>query len=141
MGNIMHKTFLILHFMGLIAGAGTALFMSVLVLRMRGASIMEKGMVNLHAFKAAILGEIGLVMLIVSGLGMAAVNPAFIAMDLFYSKMVMIALLILFLARLRRTAGRISRGEIDLAKKMPFQGAMVLILWLIVTITSVLSFG
>jgi hypothetical protein len=137
----MHKTFLVLHFLGLIAGAGTSVFMSVLAIRLRGAGDMEKALVNLHAFKATILGEIGLVLLIVSGLGMAALNPAFIGMELFYSKMVMIALLILFLAMLRRTAGRITRGEPELAAKLPFQGTMVLVLWLIVTITSVLAFG
>ena len=80
-------------------------------------------------------------LLIVSGLGMVAVTPGFIGMELFYSKMVMIALLVVFLAMLRRTAGRISRGEPELARKLPFQGTMVLVLWLIVTITSVLAFG
>ena len=117
------------------------LFMSVLAMRMRDAGGMEKGMVNLHAFKASILGEVGLVVLIVSGLGMAALMPGLISYDLFWSKMVMIALLTVFLAMLRSTAGRITRGEVNLATKMPFLGSMVLALWLIVLVTSVLAFG
>jgi hypothetical protein len=137
----MHKTFLILHFFGLIAGAGTSLFMMVLVIRMRGADDMEKGLVNLHAFKAAILGEIGLVVMIITGLGMAALTPAYIGFELFYSKMVMIALLTVFLAMLRSTTGRVLRGQTGLARKLPFQSSMVLVLWLIVIITSALAFG
>jgi hypothetical protein len=137
----MMKTFLILHFLGMTAGGGTAMFMALLGLRMHSAGGMEKGMVNLHAFKATILGEIGLVMLIVSGLAMAALNPALLAAPLYWSKMVMVVLLTVFMAILRRTAGRLSRGEMALAKKMPGLGIMVLALWLIVVITAVLAYG
>ena len=137
----MYKTLLVLHLIGMTAGGGTAMFMALLSLRMRSAGGMEKGMVNLHAFKATILGEVGLVLLIVSGLGMAAFNPALLDVPLYWSKMVMVALLTVYLAILRRTAGRITRGEIILAKKMPFLGIMVLALWLITIITATMAFG
>ena len=137
----MYKTLLALHLIGMTAGGGTAMFMALLGLRMRSASGMEKGMVILHAFKAAILGEVGLVLLIFSGLGMAALNPALLNAPLYWSKMVMVALLTVYLAILRRTAGRITRGEMALAKKMPSLGMIVLALWLIIIITATLAFG
>ena len=137
----MLKALLILHMIGLCAGVGTSMFMATLTLRLSGTPDTENMMVSQHAFKAAILGEIGLVLLIVSGLGMAALNPAFMDADLFWSKMVMVVLLTVFLALLRRTGARIHRGELHLASKMPFLGIMALVLSLVVVITSVLAFG
>ena len=135
------KLFLILHFIGLSAGVGTSLFMSLLSMRMRGAGDTEQATVYQHAFKASILGEIGLVLMIISGLAMAALNPAFIEMELFKSKMVMVALLTVFLAMLRNTGARMLRGEAALAKKIPFLSRMVLLLSLITTVIAVLAFG
>ena len=47
----MHKTFLVLHMLGLIAGAGTSVFMSVLAIRIRGTDSTDKALVNLHEMR------------------------------------------------------------------------------------------
>lgn len=136
----MYKTLLIIHFIGLAAGLGTSMFMSVLGMTMRGASGMEQGMVNLRAFKAAMLGEIGLTLLILSGLGLVGLNHGYLQAPLFWSKMVVVAVLAIFLFLLRRTGGRISRGELDLAKRMPVLGGIVLLLGLTAMVLAVLAF-
>ena len=105
----MYKLLLITHFFGLSIGAGTGIYMAALsAYAAKTADRAEAGAVMLGPGGAiSRVGSIGLVVLLLSGVGMIAVSGGAAQWGLaFWVKMALVALIIVYVANMKMLAAR-----------------------------------
>jgi uncharacterized membrane protein len=117
----MYKVLLFLHFFGISIGAGTGIYL---------LSLRQYATLNLEPAEARTLmpgvagaisriGNLGLVLLIISGLGMFYLVGSGIISTVFLVKMALIFLLVLFVLLMNRLARRVAtKGDLTAAKTM-----------------------
>lgn len=141
----MYTALLVLHFIGLALGVGTGFAQMALGIATRDMAPPERAQFMLRAFVLGKNGSIGLLLLLVSGLGMATLRGWRATMDwgggAFHAKLALVVLLIgvfgylqMLVRRARREGGGAAMGV------LPRVGQVMLLLGIAIVITAVIAF-
>lgn len=133
---------LIIHFIGLAMGLGTSfgfMFLGIAASKMEKEEARKFG---LNTFALSKMGQIGLVLLIVSGLYlMTPYWVALTAMPLLIIKLVMVTILTVLIILLATNMKKAKNGDLNAHQKtIPALGRIALITVLIIVILAVLVF-
>ena len=139
----MFDTLLFLHFIGISIGAGTGIYMMALSrhaarnLDQAEARTLMPGVANTISG----VGKLGLILLIASGITMTLIMGKSVWSGLFLTKMILVALLIVFLVVINKLARRVhvkgDRSAAQVMKKISVLGPMLAMLTIF---TAVLAF-
>jgi uncharacterized membrane protein len=138
----MRDVMLIIHFIGLAMGLGTSfgfMFLGIAASKMEKEEARKFG---LNTFALSKMGQIGLVLLIVSGLYlMTPYWVALTAMPLLIIKLVMVTILTVLIILLASNMKKAKNGDLNAHQKtIPALGRIALITVLIIVILAVLVF-
>jgi uncharacterized membrane protein len=138
----MREIMLIIHFIGLAMGLGTSfgfMFLGIAASKMEKEEARKFG---LNTFALSKMGQIGLVLLIVSGLYlMTPYWVALTAMPLLIIKLVMVTILTVLIILLATNMKKAKNGDLNAHQKtIPALGRIALITVLIIVILAVLVF-
>ena len=141
----MFDLLLVLHFIGLALGVGTSFAFMNLGIAAKDMPLPERALFFLKAFSLSKNGSIGLVLLIVSGVGMMLVKGSSVVMasggGFFQAKLILVVALIGFVGymqTLMRKARKENGGPV--MAKIPKVGRFGLMLGVAIIILAVLAF-
>lgn len=143
----MYQTLLIVHFLGLASGVGTAVVMTALGARQAGAPADDAAAFMIRAGAITpYTGGGGLVLLILSGAGMLWLSEGAMAEVgdwWFRIKLLLVLVIAIHLGLMHRQQARARRGEDAqaIAAKMSSLGFVILMTSVLTIICAVLAFG
>jgi len=139
----MFDTLLFLHFIGISIGAGTGIYMMALSrhaarnLDQAEARTLMPGVANTISG----VGKLGLILLIASGITMTLIMGKSVWSGLFLTKMILVALLIVFLVVINKLARRVHvKGDMSAAQVMKKISVLGPMLAMLTIFTAVLAF-
>ena len=139
----MFDTLLFLHFIGISIGAGTGIYMMALSrhaarnLDQAEARTLMPGVANTISG----VGKLGLILLIASGITMTLIMGKSVWSGLFMTKMILVALLIVFLVVINKLARRVHvKGDMSAAQVMKKISVLGPTLAMLTIFTAVLAF-
>lgn len=139
----MFDTLLFLHFIGISIGAGTGIYMMALSrhaarnLDQAEARTLMPGVANTISG----VGKLGLILLIASGITMTLIMGKSVWSGLFLTKMILVALLIVFLVVINKLARRVHvKGDMSAAQVMKKISVLGPTLAMLTIFTAVLAF-
>lgn len=139
----MFDTLLFLHFIGISIGAGTGIYLMALSrhaarnLDLAEARTLMPGIANTISG----VGKLGLLLLIASGITMTLLLGKNVWTGLFLAKMVLVALLIVFLVGINYLARRVqAKGDMSAAQVMKKIAMLGPMLAMLIIFTAVLAF-
>ncbi len=142
----MYDLLLILHFIGIALSVGTGFAFMALGIGTKDMALPERGAFMLRAFVIARNGSIGLVLLLLSGIGMVMIRGGFALLDqqigwAFRVKMILVLViigLVGYMESLMKKAKRNKGGPV--MAKIPKVGPVILFTALATIVCAVLSF-
>jgi uncharacterized membrane protein len=139
----MFDTLLFLHFFGISIGAGTGIYM--LALSRHAARNLEQAEVRTLmpgiANTISGVGKLGLLVLIASGMIMTLLMGKSVWSGVFLTKLILVALLIVFLIVINRLARRVQvNGDMSAARVMKKIAVLGPALGMLIIFTAVLAF-
>ena len=139
----MFDTLLFLHFIGISIGAGTGIYMMALSrhaarnMDQAEARTLMPGVANTISG----VGKLGLILLIASGITMTLIMGKSVWSGLFLTKMILVALLIVFLVVINKLARRVHvKGDMSAAQVMKKISVLGPMLAMLTIFTAVLAF-
>ncbi|MBI1424158.1 MAG: hypothetical protein GC149_11870 [Gammaproteobacteria bacterium] len=139
----MFDTLLFLHFFGISIGAGTGIYMLALSrhaarnLDQAEARTLMPGVTNTISG----VGKLGLLVLIVSGISMTVVMGKSAWSGMFLTKLILVALLVVFLLAMRQLVRRVQvKGDMSAAQLMKRIALLGPALGILIIFTAVLAF-
>jgi uncharacterized membrane protein len=139
----MFDTLLFLHFFGISIGAGTGIYMLALSrhaarnLEQAEARTLMPGIANTISG----VGKLGLLVLIASGMIMTLLMGKSVWSGVFLTKLILVALLIVFLIVINRLATRVqAKGDMSAARVMKKIAVLGPMLGMLIIFTAVLAF-
>ncbi|HTF22258.1 MAG TPA: hypothetical protein VK658_29460 [Chryseolinea sp.] len=138
----MREVMLFLHFIGLTMGLGTSFAHAFLGIATSKMSTEEAARFRLHSMALSKMGNIGIVLLIVSGLYLITpywkVLPS---LPLLIGKLVLAVVLAVLIAMINLLTKKAERGNAEVyLKRMEQLGKMTLLIGLIIVILAILIF-
>ena len=96
---MMYDTLLFLHFVGVSIGAGTGIYMFALARHAARNLEQAEARTLMPGISATVsrVGDVGLLLLIISGLGMATIIGVGILSEMFIVKMLLVTVIIIFI--------------------------------------------
>ena len=137
----MREAMLITHFIGLAMGLGTSFANLFLGIASSKLPPDEAGRFRIHIMAISRMGHIGITLLIVSGLYL--MTPYWSVLDqmpLLILKLLLVALLVILITIITKITGKIKRGDMSGAHKVPVLGKITLITAVLIVIVAVMVF-
>ena len=139
----MFESLLFIHMFGLSIGAGTGVYLLAVSRHAAGNMEQAEARTLMPGITSAIarVGNIGLVLLVVSGIAMTALLGPAVLNGLFWAKMLGVACLVVYVAIMSMLALRVSRrGDLQAMLKMHKLGPLGPALAMLITLLAVLAF-
>jgi uncharacterized membrane protein len=140
----MYEFLLITHFIGLAMGVGTSFAMLALGLATKNLEPAERGKFMTRASAISKNGSIGLLLLILSGLGMwfsRGISQVLTwAGPPFHAKLTLVVILIAIFGYMQTLQKKARQGDSAAMSKMPKLGALMLLLGVGIIVAAVLAF-
>lgn len=138
----MREAMLILHFIGLAMGLGTSFahaFLGIATAKMTQEEVVR---FRVHSLVLGNMGNIGIVLLVVSGLYLITPYwPVLTSMPLLMAKLALVLILIILIFAINRLTGKARAGAAERQlKKMEKLGKMTLLIALAIVVLAVLVF-
>lgn len=136
--------FLILHFLGVALGVGTGFSMLTLGLATADMPPAERGAFMRRASAIGVNGSIGLLLLIVSGVGLLMTRGVDVVMawggGMFHIKLTLVVILIAVFGYMQVLVRKFRNGDAAAAARLPTVSKLMLILGVAIIVFAVLAF-
>ena len=140
----MLDLWLILHFIGLALGVGTGFAMMTLGLSTKDMAPADQGAFMRRASNIGVNGSIGLLLLIVSGVGLLMTRGVDVVMawggPMFHVKLTLVAILIGVFGYMQVLVRKFKAGDAAAAARLPVISKVMLLLGVSIVICAVLAF-